>query len=280
LRRALPGLALHDHTPQDEVASRVAGCTVVLVNKLRITREIIESTPSLKLIALAATGTNNVDLETARSRGIAVCNLRDYCTTSVVQHTLGVLLLLTQKLREYDALVRRGAWQQGEQFCLLDYPKMSRAMDPLKSLIEATDRVEIEGPGTRLAFSIKGLPAVKCDGHRNVPDGEVYTAPVRDSVEGVVTYNAATLHGGTQFRNIRFAVEKGRIREATIIGVIAMMLAVILGKPLAGSALGHLFLLTPHQLVIALGVYGFFASVLPVWLLLAPVLALELAPEV
>jgi carbon starvation protein len=67
-----------------------------------------------------------------------------------------------------------------------------------------------------------------------------------------------------------YRLRKGRIKEATIVGVIAMMLAVILGKPLAGTAFGHLFLLTPHQLVIALGVYGFFASVLPVWLLLAP----------
>jgi glycerate dehydrogenase len=122
LQRALPGLVLHDHTVQDDVASRVAGCSVVLVNKLRVTREIMTATPALKLIALAATGTNNVDLEAARERGIAVCNLRDYCTASVVQHTLGVLLLLTQKLREYDALVRSGAWQRGEQFCLLDYP--------------------------------------------------------------------------------------------------------------------------------------------------------------
>jgi glycerate dehydrogenase len=122
LQRALPGLVLHDHTAQEHVARTVAGCTVLLVNKLRITREIMESAPSLRLIVLAATGTNNVDLDTARSRGIAVCNLRDYCTASVVQHTLGVLLLLTQKLREYDALVRRGAWQKGDQFCLLDYP--------------------------------------------------------------------------------------------------------------------------------------------------------------
>lgn len=122
LRRALPGLVLHDHTSQDEVTGRVSGCTVVLVNKLRITREVMQSSPSLKLVALAATGTNNVDLEAARERGIAVCNLRDYCTASVVQHTLGVLLLLTRKLREYDALARSGAWQKGEQFCLLDFP--------------------------------------------------------------------------------------------------------------------------------------------------------------
>jgi glycerate dehydrogenase len=73
-------------------------------------------------VLLSATGTNNVDLEAARERGIGVCNLRDYCTASVVQHVLGVMLLLTHKLREYDALVRSGAWQRGEQFCLLDHP--------------------------------------------------------------------------------------------------------------------------------------------------------------
>ncbi len=122
LQRALPGLVLREHTAQDDVAACIAGCRVVLVNKLRITREIMTATPTLQLVALAATGTNNVDLEAARERGIAVCNLRDYCTASVVQHALGLLLLLTQKLREYDRLVRSGAWQQGEQFCLLDYP--------------------------------------------------------------------------------------------------------------------------------------------------------------
>jgi glycerate dehydrogenase len=122
LHRAMPGLELRDHTPQQNVARAIAGAEVVLVNKLRLTREIIEGAPKLKLIALAATGTNNIDLDTARERGIAVCNLRDYCTASVVQHVFGVLLSLTHKLREYDALVRSGAWQRGEQFCLLDYP--------------------------------------------------------------------------------------------------------------------------------------------------------------
>jgi glycerate dehydrogenase len=122
LREALPGLEIRDHTAQQDVASQVAGRDVVLVNKLRITREIIEASPALRLIALAATGTNNVDLVAAGERGVAVCNLRDYCTASVVQHVFGVLLLLTQRLREYDALVRSGAWQRGEHFCLLDYP--------------------------------------------------------------------------------------------------------------------------------------------------------------
>jgi len=122
LHRAMPGLELRDHTRQQDVGRAIAGMEVVLVNKLRITREVIEGAPDLQLIALAATGTNNIDLDAARERGAAVCNLRDYCTASVVQHVFGVLLLLTHKLREYDALVRSGAWQRGEQFCLLDYP--------------------------------------------------------------------------------------------------------------------------------------------------------------
>jgi len=122
LQRAMPGLELRPQTAQPEVAQVVSGAETVLVNKLRLSREIISATPTLRLIALAATGTNNIDLEAAREHGIAVCNLRDYCTASVVQHVMGTLLLLTQKLREYDALVRSGAWQRGEQFCLLDFP--------------------------------------------------------------------------------------------------------------------------------------------------------------
>jgi len=122
LRRAMPQLEMRNHTAQADVAAAIAGAEVVLVNKLRLSRETIAASPGLKLVTLAATGTNNIDLEAARERGVAVCNLRDYCTASVVQHVIGTLLLLTQKLREYDALVRSGAWGRGEQFCLLDFP--------------------------------------------------------------------------------------------------------------------------------------------------------------
>jgi glycerate dehydrogenase len=118
----MPGLELRGHTAQQDVPAAMSGAGIVLLNKLRISREAIEHSPGLKLLVLAATGTNNVDLEAARERGIGVCNLRDYCTASVVQHTLGVMLLLNQRLREYDQLVRSGAWQRGDQFCLLDYP--------------------------------------------------------------------------------------------------------------------------------------------------------------
>ena len=122
LRHAMPGLELIDHTAQADVPATIAGAGVVVLNKLRLPRETIAGAPGLKLIVLAATGTNNVDLEAAREHGVGVCNLRDYCTASVVQHVLGTMLLLTQRLREYDALVRSGKWSRGDQFCLLDYP--------------------------------------------------------------------------------------------------------------------------------------------------------------
>jgi D-3-phosphoglycerate dehydrogenase len=122
LQDALPGLELHDHTPDELVEQRIAGCSVVLLNKARITRERIERNPRLELVALTATGTNNVDLDAARERGVAVCNIRDYCTASVVQHVWAVLLALTHRLREYDRALKAGAWERAGQFTMLDHP--------------------------------------------------------------------------------------------------------------------------------------------------------------
>ncbi|MCR6545597.1 aminopeptidase [Dehalobacterium formicoaceticum] len=98
--------------------------------------------------------------------------------------------------------------------CNLDYRKMSQAMDPLVELLNKTDQVKITGPGTDLSFSIKGIPAIKCDGHLNIPDGEVYTAPVRDSIEGTITYNTATSYQGSTFENISFEFKQGKIIKA------------------------------------------------------------------
>jgi len=99
--------------------------------------------------------------------------------------------------------------------CTMDYARMSAAMDGLVGLMSRTDRVRLVGPGTDLSFSIKGLPAIKCDGTMNIPDGEVYTAPVRDSVNGVISYNAPAERDGFTFERIRFEFESGRIARAT-----------------------------------------------------------------
>ena len=99
--------------------------------------------------------------------------------------------------------------------CTLDYAKMNKAMDPLKELMERTDRVHITGPGTDLKFSIKGIPAVKCAGEMNIPDGELFTAPVKESVNGVIAFNTPTINSGTPFENIALEFEKGKIIKAT-----------------------------------------------------------------
>jgi aminopeptidase len=100
------------------------------------------------------------------------------------------------------------------EVCTLDYRKMAAAMDPLVRLMERTDRVRLKGPGTDLSFSIKGIPAVKCCGERNIPDGEVYTAPVRDSASGVIAYNTVSEEQGFTFENIVFEIKDGRIVKA------------------------------------------------------------------
>lgn len=101
------------------------------------------------------------------------------------------------------------------QVCNLDYSKMSRAMDALVELMERTDRVRLVGPATDLSFSIKGLPAIKCAGKRNIPDGEVFTAPVKDSVNGVISFNTPSIYQGTSFENIVLRFENGKIVKAT-----------------------------------------------------------------
>ncbi len=99
--------------------------------------------------------------------------------------------------------------------CTLDYSKMQEAAKPLVGLMENTDRVQLKGPGTDLSFSIKGIGAVSCHGKRNIPDGECFSCPVKDSVNGTVQYNTVSLNQGTQFRDIRFEVKDGKIIDAT-----------------------------------------------------------------
>lgn len=99
--------------------------------------------------------------------------------------------------------------------CNLDYSKMSKAMDNLVEFIEKADKVRITGKYTDLTFSIKGMPGIKCDGAMNIPDGEVFTAPVRDSVNGYITYNVPAVYQGFTFENIRLEFKNGKIVKAT-----------------------------------------------------------------
>ncbi len=99
--------------------------------------------------------------------------------------------------------------------CTMDYARMSKAMKPLAERMEKADRVRIVGPGTDLSFSIRGIPAVPCDGKLNIPDGEVFTAPVKDSVNGTIQFNARTIYQGTVHDGVRLEFSEGKVVEAS-----------------------------------------------------------------
>ena len=127
LHTTLPEIELFASSAPDEVAERIAGCELLIVNKVHLGRELLAANPSLRLVCLAATGSDNIDLAAARELGITVCNIRNYCTPSVVQHVFGMLLSLNLHLDEYRGLLATGAWQRSPQFCLLDHPSRELA---------------------------------------------------------------------------------------------------------------------------------------------------------
>lgn len=115
--------------------------------------------------------------------------------------------------------------------CCIDWAQESRKQEKLKKLMDRTDRVRITASDTDLSFSIKGLPGIKCDGRYNIPDGEVFTAPVRDSVEGFITYNCPTVYQGKEFNNIRLEFSKGRIVRASAPGMDAALNRILDSDP-------------------------------------------------
>ncbi|KAF0096372.1 MAG: aminopeptidase [Puniceicoccaceae bacterium 5H] len=110
--------------------------------------------------------------------------------------------------------------------CTLDYSRMIEGQNALKKRMDAARTVEIKGNGTDLRFSIEGLEALTCVGTHNIPDGEVFTAPVKESVEGVVQYNAPTVYQGVSFDNVRLLFKEGKIVEATCSGSQDKLLAI------------------------------------------------------
>ena len=99
--------------------------------------------------------------------------------------------------------------------CTMDYRRMERAMQPLQRRMKLANHVHLKGPGTDLTFSKKGIDAIACEGLRNIPDGECFSCPVKDSVEGHIQFNTPTIYAGTKFENVRLEFEHGKIVKAT-----------------------------------------------------------------
>lgn len=130
--------------------------------------------------------------------------------------------------------------------CTMDYDRMEEGMEAARRLMESADKVHITGPGTDLSFSIKSMPAIPCGGQYNIPDGEIFTAPVRDSVEGTVSYNAPTVYNGISFDSITLTFEKGKIVDAKA-GAKTAALEKILSSDEGASRIGEFAMgFNPH----------------------------------
>ena len=122
LSNLLPELEIFEMTEEYQVLDRIRDVEFVFANKIKLTDELFQAATNLRFIGLTATGTDNIDLDAASRHGIAICNIRAYCTRSVTEHVFGLLLTLTHNLHQYIADVRDGAWQRSQDFCMLAYP--------------------------------------------------------------------------------------------------------------------------------------------------------------
>jgi glycerate dehydrogenase len=265
LRRYFPDLEVYADTSVAELAERIRDAEFVFANKIRLTDSLLCSARKLRFIGLTATGTDNVDLDSAQSHGVAVCNIRGYCTQSVVEHVFGSVLTLTHSLNRYHASVRAGEWQRASDFCVLTHP--------IRELSAMT--LGIVGYGTlgrgvaRIAeaFGMKVLVSARPD-CVEVPAGRIAfddMLRVADVISLHCPLNEQTRHlfAAEQFRRMKstaFLVNTSRgalidsaaLAAALETGQIAGAVIDVLAKepPVAGDPLldysGDNLLVTPH----------------------------------
>ena len=205
LKSILPALEIFEATADGEVAKRIRNAEFVFANKVKLSESLLRDASELRFIGLTATGVDNVDLESATKHGVAVCNIRSYCTQSVTEHVFGVLLMLTHSLHRYAAAVRAGEWQRATDFCMLDFP--------VRELSAMTMGVvghgELGSGVARMAreFGMQVLVSVR-PGHHGVSDDRVPFDEVLQKSDVISLHcplNEQTqgLFGSTQFRRMK-----------------------------------------------------------------------------
>lgn len=170
LQALLPDLEIYDDTDNNQMPERIASAEIVLGNKVMLSESLFNSAPHLRLIGLTATGTDNVDLVAARKRGIAVCNIRAYCTQSVAEHVFGCLLDLAHNLDTYATEVRQGAWQEADNFCMLTHP--IRELSAMTLGIIGYGELGKGVANIARAFNMDVIVAAR-PGTNDIPDGRV-----------------------------------------------------------------------------------------------------------
>ena len=237
MRALLPDLEIFDDTDDDQVAERIAGAEIVLGNKVLISESLFAGAPDMRFIGLTATGTDNIDLDAARKHGVAVANIRAYCSQSVAEHVFGCLLGLAHSLGPYAAGVRAGAWQQAENFCMLTHP-----INELSAMtLGIVGYGELGRHVARIAraFDMEVLIAAR-PGSRDVPEGRVSMAELLARADVVSLHcplNSETqgLLGATEFA----AMKKSALLINTARGGIvdsAALAAALADGEIAGAA--------------------------------------------
>lgn len=210
LRKLLPELELFDVTGDDEIARRIRDAEFVLTNKCRLTDNLLQQSTRLRFVGLTATGTDNVDLDAARRRGVAVCNIRAYCNQSVAEHVFACLLNLTHSIRQYARDVRAGEWQKSDDFCLLTHP--------IRELSAMT--LGIVGYG-ELGKAVAGVGrSLGMDVIISSRPGDETAATGRVSFDGVLQRaDVISLHCplNDDTRNLFGAVEFGKMKRSAIL---------------------------------------------------------------
>lgn len=214
---AAGGVPFPHYTSQRVQREFLMNCTE---EQLKLRAEVDSLEMSNMDCYIGVRGTNNVsELSDVPSEKMA---LYDLLYATPVHHEIRVPKTRWVVLRYPNDAMAQLSGTSTEAFedyyfkvCNLDYSKMSVAMDALVDYMNRTDKVRLVAPGTDLTFSIKNIPAIKCDGKLNIPDGEVYTAPVRDSINGTITYNTPSLYQGFTYENVSLTFENGKIVKAT-----------------------------------------------------------------
>jgi glycerate dehydrogenase len=182
LERVLPGVTLYPTSTEAEVDERIAGAEFILTNKLSVTRARIRAVPGLRFVGLTATGTNNVDLDAARELGIAVCNIRDYCTVSVTQHVIGAILALTHRFREYAQAAVDGTWARSEQFNVPG-PSIRELKGKVLGIVGFGTLGRAVAKAARDALGMRVLVAERPGGRSADADASAVSSPVRVTLD-------------------------------------------------------------------------------------------------
>ncbi len=210
--KAHPLIHLHDTTVTREMMLHATGAQydVIAEHQLELMKKMD--------CYIAVRGSNNITENSdvpAEKMKMVMARMRPFMNERVNNTRWCVLRWPTSAMAQQAGMSTQSFEDFFFKVCLLDYAALIPAMNQLKKLMDRTKDVHILGPGTDLRFSLKGLKSIVCGGRHNIPDGEVFSAPVKDSVEGVISYNAPTIYQGIAFDQVKLEFSKGKIINAT-----------------------------------------------------------------